>query len=86
MEEETEEEELKEVMQRLIHALKAKGWTGKEITDLFVEILETDNQEENEEIEMMSDKEMARLIEYLRSLKWTEKQINDLLLYLAKDE
>jgi hypothetical protein len=45
MEEETEEEELKEVMQRLILALKAKGWTGKQITELLVEILETEDKE-----------------------------------------
>jgi hypothetical protein len=42
------------------------------------------NQEEKEEVEMMSDKTLARLIEYLRSIGWTEKEINDLLYYIAK--
>jgi DNA-binding transcriptional regulator YhcF (GntR family) len=38
-----EDEEMKELIKKLIQVLKAKGWTGEEITELLVQILETNN-------------------------------------------
>lgn len=35
-----DDKELKELLNKLIKALKTKGWTGEEITALLVEILE----------------------------------------------
>lgn len=36
-----EDEEMKELIKRLIQVLKSMGWTGDEITALLVEILDT---------------------------------------------
>jgi DNA-binding transcriptional regulator YhcF (GntR family) len=36
-----DDEEMKELIKRLIQALQTKGWTGEEITELLVQILET---------------------------------------------
>ncbi len=35
-----DDKEVKELISKLIKALKSKGWTGEEITALLVEILE----------------------------------------------
>jgi DNA-binding transcriptional regulator YhcF (GntR family) len=40
--EEIEDEELKKTVKKLIQVLKAKGWNGDEITELLLQILETE--------------------------------------------